>query len=79
MKKDYLIVECNNKKCFKDTSKRINCASCKEGKLIDVCWNCGKENEVIDSTLRRIDCECGASHIPCELNKYKLRDLQVKK
>ena len=72
MKQEYLIVKCNNKKCFYDTSKPLNCAKCKEGKLIDICWKCGKENEVINSTWIRIDCDCGAMHIPCSLTKYKL-------
>ena len=66
-----LIVECKNEKCFKDLSKRLHCENCEEGKLICVCFNCGKRNEV-KHMWARIDCECGASTIPCESNSRKL-------
>lgn len=68
---DYLLVKCNNEECFYDISKPLNCAECKEGKLIDICQRCNKENE-INFTWSKIDCECGASHIPCELIKYRI-------
>ena len=64
---DYLLVKCNNEECFYDTSKALNCGYCNEGKLVDICRKCGKENEVEGSTWRRIDCECGVMHIPCSL------------
>ena len=42
---DYLIVKCNNEECFYDLTKPLYCAKCPEGKLIDICFNCEKENE----------------------------------
>jgi len=75
---DYLLVKCNNEECFYDLSKPLNCGYCDEGKLYDICNRCGKENEV-DSTWRRIDCECGMMQIPCSLTKYKLEKNEKKK
>lgn len=71
MSKEIFIVRCANEECFNDTSESLKCGSCNEGKLILKCWNCKKEHE-IEFTFRRIDCDCGASFIPCEINKYNL-------
>jgi len=71
----YLRVKCENKKCFSDTSKPLNCSYCDEGKLYIQCFNCGKENLVKGSTMRRIDCECRAGMVPCGITRYKLENL----
>ena len=54
-KDEMKMIECSNLKCFQNLNRKLDCLTCRTGKVFVICFNCGKRN-YIASEFRRIDC-----------------------